>query len=308
MYSSEYCYQKSLEFGNVPKLKPIKFQDATDKVAAAIKAAAPHADRAIEWGRKQQAWANAHLPNGDQIEIWLKENAERYGWDGKPASTSLEHLEDTLTQIVSSIRQTSDRRTRIFVKAVIGKLGGAMAVGGIAGLVSTFGAASTGTAIAALSGAAATTAQLYWIGSLVGLGVAGGGLMLAAGGIGVGVAAGMWGRNKLLGQVRSEGDLQDHEKAILVASITLINAVAQQRELGRLPTSAEMRLVAEQALIPLANQINQYWDDASLNENGKSECQPFTRTLAYLQRRKLDRCRTELGRIALAAMAPGPAT
>ena len=63
-----------------------------------------------------------------------------------------------------------------------------------------------------------------------------------------------------------------------------------------------MRLVAEQALIPLAQQINQYWDDASLKENGKSECEPFTRTLAYLQRRKLDQCRAELGRIALAAM------
>jgi hypothetical protein len=64
-----------------------------------------------------------------------------------------------------------------------------------------------------------------------------------------------------------------------------------------------MRLIAEQALIPLVNQINQHWDDASLKENGKFECEPFTQKLAYLQRRKLDQCRTELGRIALAAMA-----
>lgn len=56
----------------------------------------------------------------------------------------------------------------------------------------------------------------------------------------------------------------------------------------------------------VANQINQYWDDASLKENGKSECEPFTKTLGYLQQRKLDQCRTELGRFALAAMMKDP--
>jgi hypothetical protein len=292
-----------LRFRELPKFKSITAKGAADRVAAALKSAAPHADRALQWGRAQQDWANSHLPDASQIQAWARENADRFGWGEKPASSSLEHLEDTLTQIVAAIRQTSDRRSRIFVNAVIGKLSGAMAVGGICGLVATFGAASTGTAIASLSGAAATTAQLYWIGSLVGMGVAGGGLMLAAGGVGVGVAAGVWGKRKLFGKARSEDELQEHDKAILVACITLINATKQQRELAQSPTSSEMRLIAEQALIPLANQINQHWDDASLKENGKFECEPFTQKLAYLQRRKLDQCRTELGRIALAAMA-----
>ena len=178
-----------------------------------------------------------------------------------------------------------------------------MAVGGISGLVTSFGVASTGTAIASLSGAAATTAQLYWIGSLIGLGVAGGGILLAAGGLGAGVVAGVWGKRKIFGKPRSEDDLQDHEKAILVACITLINAARLQRESGQEPSPAEMRLFAEQALIPLVNQVNQHWDAASLKENGKSECQPFNRTLAYRQQLKLDRCRKELGRIALSKMA-----
>lgn len=189
------------------------------------------------------------------------------------------------------------------MSAVISKVGGAMAVGGISGLVSTFGAASTGTAIASLSGAAATTAQLYWIGSLVGLGVAGGAVILTVGGIGAGVTGGLWARRKLFGKARSEDKLQEHEKAILVACITLINAAKQQREQAQIPSPSEMSLIAKQALIPLVNQIDQHWDDASLEENGKSKCEPFTRTLAYLQRRKLDRCRTQLGRIALAALA-----
>lgn len=292
-----------MRFGELPKFKSITAKNASERVSAALKSAVPHADRALKWGREQQAWASSRLPDADQIQTWARENADRFGWREKPESTSLEHLEDTLTQIISAIRQTSDRRTRIFVNAVIGKLSGAMAVGGISGLVTTFGAASTGAAISGLYGAAATTAQYYWIGSLVGLGVAGGTLMLVTGGVVVGVAAGVLGRRKLFGRAIPEDELQEHEQAILVACITLINATKQQRELDQVPSKSEMRLIAEQALIPLANQINQHWDDASLKENGKSECEPFTRTLAYLQRRKLNQCRTELGRIALAAMA-----
>ena len=43
--------------------------------------------------------------------------------------------------------------------------------------------------------------------------VAAGGAMLAAGGIGVGLAAGMVGRNAIMGKARDEDKLQDHEKA-----------------------------------------------------------------------------------------------
>ena len=177
-----------------------------------------------------------------------------------------------------------------------------MTVGGITGLISSFGVASTGTTIASLSGAAATTAQLYWIGSLVGLGTAAGGLILSGGGIGVGVIAGLWGRRKLIGTPRRENDLQDHEKAILAACVALISAVKEQRESGRKPSSLEMRVLAEQALFPLTTQINQHWDEEVLKECGTTERRPFTHTLALLHRRKAHRCRMELGRIAVAAM------
>lgn len=183
-----------------------------------------------------------------------------------------------------------------------------MAVGGLAGLIAAFGTASTGTAIAALHGAAATTAQLYWLGSTIGLGVAAGGVILTATGLGAGVAAGLLSRRHLLGSPRSEERLQDHEKAILVACITLINALKQQRSAGQQPQVSEMRIVAEHALIPLANQINQHWDNRAILENGKPGCRPFTRTLAYLHRRKLDRCRTKIGRIAMAAISADNAT
>lgn len=268
-----------------------------------VNVAASGIEATVGWGQRHHARLASHLPTSPQIEAWARENATRYGWAEMPRSNSLEHLESVLTQSVAAILQDSERRTRIFIKAVIGKSIGAIAVGGIAGLVTSFGLASTGTTIASLSGAAATTAQLYWLGSLIGLGTAAGSLLLAAGGVGAGLAAGFWGHRKLMGKRRIESELQDHEKAILVACITLINAVKQQIGSGQKVSDSEMRILAQQALIPLASQLSQYWDETALKENGKTGCRPFTRTLAFLQRRKLDRCRTELGRIAIATIA-----
>ena len=181
---------------------PANVKKAAGKAAVGIRAATHHARSALDWGRKQHARVKPQLPKTDEIESRVRANAEMNGWRENPKSASLEHLEEILTQIVSAIRQTSDRRARLFVNAIAGKLGCAVAVGSISGLVTSFGVASTGTAIATLSGAASTTAKLYWIGSLVGLGVAGGGILLTAGGLGVGVGAGAWGKRKLLGNPR----------------------------------------------------------------------------------------------------------
>lgn len=271
--------------------------------AAEIEAAAPRIEKAVAWGKRQHKHLSPRIPTSSQIEVWAKENALRFGWNEKPKANSLQHLEVTLNAIVAAIRQDSEKRTRIFVNAVISKTTGIAAVTGIATLISAFGVASTGTAIGALSGAAATTAQLYWVGSIIGLGTAAGGVMLAGTGIGIGVGGGLVAKHLLFGKLRSEADLQDHEKAILVACITLIQAIRKQIERGAPPASGEMRLIAEHALIPLVNQINQYWSQASLDEEGISECQPFTKKLAFLHQRKLDHCRTEIGRIAISALA-----
>ncbi len=271
--------------------------------AAEVEAAAPHVEKAVAWGKRQQARLSPHIPTSSQIETWAKDNATRFGWNQKPKANSLQHLEETLNAVVAAIRQDSEKRTRIFVNTVISKTTGVAAVTGIATLISAFGAASTGAAIGTLTGAAATTAQLYWVGSLIGLGTAAGGVMLAGTGIGIGVGGGLIAKRWLFGNSRPENDLQEHEKAILVACITLIRAIRQQIESGAPTSSAEMRLIAEHALIPLANQINQYWSQASLEEEGISGCQPFTKTLAFLHQRKLDQCRTEIGRIAISALA-----
>lgn len=276
---------------------------ALKRSAAEVESAAPHFEKAVAWGRRQHERLSPHIPTPSQIEIWARDNAARFGWNEKPKASSLEHLEESLNAVVAAIRQDSEKRTRIFVNTVIGKTTGIAAVTGIATLITAFGTAGTGAAIGSLTGAAATTAQLYWVGSIIGLGTAAGGVILTGTGIGIGVGGGLVAKRWLFGKPRPEDDLQDHEKAILVACITLIKAIRQQIESGAPTTSAEMRLIAEHALIPLANQINQYWSQASLDEEGLSGCQPFTKTLAFLHQRKLDHCRTEIGRIAISALA-----
>ena len=276
---------------------------ALKRGAAEVEAATPHIEKAVAWGKRQHERLSPHFPTPSQIETWAKDNAARLGWNEKPKANSLQHLEETLNAIVAAIRQDSEKRTRIFVNTVIAKTTGIAAVTGIATLITAFGTVGTGAAIGSLTGAAATTAQLYWVGSIIGLGTAAGGVILAGTGIGIGVGGGLIAKRWIFGNPRPEDDLQDHEKAILVACITLIKAIRQQIESSVSTTAAEMRLIAEHALIPLANQINQYWSQASLDEEGISGCQPFTKKLAFLHQRKLDHCRTEIGRIAISALA-----
>ena len=76
----------------------------------------------------------------------------------------------TLDSIAAAITQTSPKVQNKLTSVLAGKLGALGTAGGIMGLLS-FLSASTGTAIASLSGTAATTAKLFWVGSIVGGGV-----------------------------------------------------------------------------------------------------------------------------------------
>lgn len=271
--------------------------------ASRARAAAPEADDVIEWARRQQERVSANLPSAEDLEGWVRENAARLGCVERTRREELEHLERVLNGVVAAIRQLSDRRARILTNTVIAKLGGAAAIGGITGLITAFGTASTGTAIASLYGAAATTAQLYWVGSLVGLGTAAGGVMLAATGVGLGVAAAYAARSYLFGSGREADDLQDHEKAILTSCVALLGGLRGTLDTAEeMPSDAEMRIVAEQALLPLACQIAHYRDRSSMEPDAPNR-RPFSETLSPANRWKLDRCRREIERAALAAMA-----
>lgn len=79
----------------------------------------------------------------------------------------LRQIERDLNGIVAAITQVSGRRARRarrVAQIATGKITGVATIGGMLMFISAFGSATTGTAIGALSGAAATSAQMYWIG------------------------------------------------------------------------------------------------------------------------------------------------
>ena len=86
---------------------------------------------------------------------------------------------------------------------------------------------------------------------MIGLGVTGREILLAASSLGADTAAGAVRKRTISGKVRARDDLQDHELAILVACGTFIDAMKVQRESGQVPMPEEMKLVSQYALIPL---------------------------------------------------------
>lgn len=108
-----------------------------------------------------------------------------------------------------------------FGTAIASKMAGVATTGVLLALVNTFGTASTGTAIASLSGAAAANATLAWIGGLVGGGMAAGAALTGGLTVVVGLAA-----YKALGSERRPFDtLPEHEQRIVQACWLLIAAI-----------------------------------------------------------------------------------
>lgn len=120
----------------------------------------------------------------------------------------------TLDAIAAAITQTSPKVQSKLTSVIASKLGALGTAGGIMGLLS-FGTASTGTAIASLSGAAATTAKLFWVGSIVGGGVAVGAAAIGAASLVGGYFAASEGKKLLFGVSRNEEKILQEEKLIL---------------------------------------------------------------------------------------------
>jgi hypothetical protein len=119
-----------------------------------------------------------------------------------------------LDKIAATITQTSSKLQNRLTTLFASKLGAAGISGSAFGLLS-LGTASTGTAIGTLSGAAATTAKLFWAGSLVGGGVAVGVGLIAGASIIGGFFFGKKIKSYVMGDARKEEDLSEDEKRIL---------------------------------------------------------------------------------------------
>lgn len=141
----------------------------------------------------------------------------------------LRDAETSLTRLVANIFQISHKDSSRFASAVVAKASGAAGAAGVPGLVGAFGSASTGTAIASLSGAAASSASLYWVGSLIGGGVFAGTILTG----GIGVLVGYTGLRLWKGKPRKVENLTDEEKGIVNASLALVKALKDQLGAGQ---------------------------------------------------------------------------
>ena len=186
---------------------------------------------------------------------------------GKPKTSAkprpqppLDQVEDILTGMVGSILQVSDRKARVALGAGVNVAAGAAVVGAGTGLVATFGSASTGTAIASLFGAAKSTATLYWIGGLVGGGVAAGGVIVAVGGAGAGFYAARRMRGAVFGKARAQEGIPQEEQRILTAIAILKSAIGKAAAEDREITPREMALFAKFGTEPLIAEIEEALD------------------------------------------------
>ena len=205
----------------------------------------------------------------------------------------LRHIERDLNGIIAAISQVSNtraRRARRVTQIAAGKLAGAATVGGALMFISTFGSASTGTAIGALSGAAATSAQMFWIGSIFGLGAVAGATILTAAGAVLGILAAWIVSRALFGRPRKPERMQPFETRALYAGLRLAEPLpALLAQEARAPSKDELRVYAHEGLLPLCALIEDHLTAPTVPEETPPRCSSFAETLAPFPRWKLKR-------------------
>lgn len=183
----------------------------------------------------------------------------------------LSNTRNELTYISACIMQISAgeaaKAAGQFGAAIASKITGIATTGALLTLVSTFGTAGTGTAIASLSGAAATNATLAWVGSLLGGGMAAGAVL--TGGLGIVVGLGAY---KLLGSERRAFEsLSDSEQRIVQSCwflIAMIDDLLADKNRNFDPDVA--RGLLNNTLRPLQAMLTKHANDICLNLDGKN--------------------------------------
>lgn len=214
----------------------------------------------------------------------------------------LRHIERDLNGLIAAITQVSGRRARRarrVAQIVTGKITGAATIGGMLMFISAFGSASTGTAIGALSGAAATSAQMYWIGSIFGMGAIAGTIILTAIGAVLGLLGVFFISRAVFGRPRKPKNMQEFEVRTLFASLRLADPIALHlSDDAPAPTMDVLRVYAYEGLLPLCTLIGDHLIAPNHANETDTGCQSFEDTLALLPRWKLRRHHRRLSRRA----------
>ena len=144
----------------------------------------------------------------------------------------LERIERALDGVMMAVSQTPGRKRRkldMISRLAGGQTAGFAATGTLYASVAAFGTAGTGTAIGTLSGAAATSATLAWIGGLVGGGMAAGGIVLAGVGLVAGLTINFYWRKLYLGRPKKAEDLEPFETKTLISARSLLGPLRNYR-------------------------------------------------------------------------------
>lgn len=137
-----------------------------------------------------------------------------------------EAIDGALDSLCRAVRQDGSRSARLIAGAAVNSTAAAASAAGVMGTVGAIGTASTGTALSALSGAALTSASLFWIGSWFGLGAVGGGIVLGVISLAFGVAAAWFFRKRIFGRPRGDSDLSARERRVVEAANLLRASLA----------------------------------------------------------------------------------
>lgn len=165
----------------------------------------------------------------------------------------LDIIKGHLTGIASDILQTSDRKARVALGTATKAIAGTGFASTVLGAVGALGTASTGTAIAGLAGAAKTTATLYWVGGLVGGGVAAGTFVVGASALGVGFYASKKTLNAIMGRSR-DALLSEDEQKVLLALGSLVDGIDAARSQSSIdPIEAELFVSA--GVVPILEDL-----------------------------------------------------
>ena len=190
-----------------------------------------------------------------------------------------------LTGVPAAVMNAEPRSLRKLVaNAVVAKVGAAGASYGAFGVASLIGTAQTGTAIGTLSGAAANSATLAWLGFGS---MAVGTVVLPA----VMVAGGFLLLNVWKGKARQPDSLSANEREIVSACMGMAVGLREQADSGEVPSKAEMAVVAGEALHPLSQRLAAYTDSDDFG------------TLRMRSRMRLRRLASRLDRLSEAAAA-----
>lgn len=142
--------------------------------------------------------------------------------------------------------------------ALLSKMAAAGVTAGLYGLVSTFGVASTGTAIASLSGAAQASATLYAIGTWVG------GTSVAAGTYltgGIGLVTGVLVYQYIKSIPRKEESLTDLDKRIINTATYLTAQIDEALQQDHIPTDEELAIFYTGVVGPFYHALKSNQDD-----------------------------------------------